>query len=94
MFTMGFPHGLNIQEGESSKGIQLFAQGGSINQGCSEYCFGFNAPSFQGASGSPLFNEKGQLIGILSKGVTFSQGYNFAVKAAYGKELYQQSLSK
>ena len=94
MFTMGFPHGLDLQNPETSKGIQLFAQGGSINQGCSEYYFGFNAPAFQGASGSPLFNAKGQLIGILSKGVTFSQGFNFAVKAVYGKELYQQSLSK
>lgn len=70
IYTMGFPFGLNLQDLKSSKGIRILANGGSITQECTEYSFGFNAPSYGGASGSPIFNEYGQLIGVLNSGVS------------------------
>lgn len=91
VYTLGFPFGISLQDMESSKGIQPLGNGGSITQKPSQYSFGFNAPSYHGASGSPIFNEYGQLIGVLNAGVDASQGFNFAIKAKYVKELLDKT---
>lgn len=87
IYTLGFPFGLSLQDLKSEKGVQLLANGGSITQESTEFTFGFNAPSYGGASGSPVFNDKGQLIGVLNSGVSKSQGFNYAVKASHLKDL-------
>lgn len=94
IYTMGFPFGLSLQDLKSSKGIQLFGQGGSITRECSEYSFSFNAPSYHGASGSPIFNERGQLIGVLNSGVDKSQGFNGAIKASHVIDLLNKNISQ
>lgn len=90
IYTMGFPLGLNAQDLDSSNGIQLLARGGNITQESNEYSFGFDAASYNGASGSPIFNDKGQLVGILNAGFEKSQGFNYGIKAIYAKELIDQ----
>ena len=87
VYTMGFPFGLSLQDLKSPKGIQLLGHGGSVTQECADYSFGFDASSYGGASGSPIFNEKGQLIGVLNAGVSKSQGFNYAIKASHVVEL-------
>lgn len=94
IYTMGFPFGLTIQDLKSPKGIQLLGHGGSITQECTNYSFGFDAASYGGASGSPIFNDKGQLIGVLNSGISKSQGFNYAIKAVHAKELLEQAQSK
>lgn len=91
VYTMGYPFGLTLQTQNSSQDLKIIANGGSVTQECGEYLFGFNAPSYHGASGSPIFNDKGQLIGVLSAGMAESQGFNYAVKASHAKELFDQS---
>lgn len=91
IYTMGFPFGLNLQDLKSSKGVRILANGGSITQECTEYSFGFNAPSYGGASGSPIFNEYGQLIGVLNSGVSKSQGFNYAIKASHVIDLLKNN---
>lgn len=90
MYTLGFPHGLDLQEAE----VNVFAHSGKITQECTKYSFGFSAASFGGASGSPVFNEKGQLIGVLNSGVSTSQGFNFGIKALHVKQLLEQAEIK
>lgn len=90
IYTMGFPLGLSAQNLDSSSGIQLLARGGNITQESNEYSFGFDAASYMGASGSPIFNNRGQLIGILNAGFEKSQGFNYGIKAIYAKELIEQ----
>ena len=87
IYTLGFPFGLSLQDLKSPKGIQLLGHGGSITQESTKYSFGFDAASYGGASGSPIFNEKGQLIGILNSGISKSQGFNYAIKASYVVDL-------
>ena len=91
IYTIGFPFGLSLQDLQSPKGIQLLGHGGSITQESTKYSFGFDAASYGGASGSPIFNEKGQLIGILNSGVSKSQGFNYAIKASYVVDLLKNS---
>lgn len=94
ILTMGFPLGLNAQDLKSSNGIQQLARGGNITQESTEYSFGFDAASYGGASGSPIFNNKGQLIGVLNAGFTKSQGFNYGIKAKYAVELINQFNKK
>lgn len=94
MYTLGFPGGLGYQEPKSENGIQLFAHGGNITQAGTEFKFGFNAPSTNGASGSPVFNEHGFLIGVLNSGIAETQGFNYAIKAKYVKELIESPHRK
>lgn len=87
VYTIGFPEGQNslLQKSNNEKGIQVIAQGGSIIQQDSEIEFGYNAPTSGGASGSPVFNKYGMLIGVHHAGLSkvSTQGYNYAVKAKY-----------
>lgn len=94
MYTLGFPGGPGYQEPKSENGIQLFAHGGNITQAGTEFKFGFNAPSTHGASGSPVFNEKGFLIGVLNSGIEETQGFNYAIKAKYVKDLVESPHRK
>ena len=87
IYTMGFPAGMSLQDLENNRGIQLFGRGGSIIQESNEYSFGFDAASYGGASGSPIFNDHGQLIGVLNAGFTKTQGFNFGIKAKYVMDL-------
>lgn len=91
IYTMGLPFGLNLQDLKSPNGIQLLGHGGSITQECTKYSFGFDAPSYGGASGSPIFNDRGQLVGVLNSGVSKSQGFNYAIKASHVIDLLNNS---
>ena len=86
IYTLGFPNGRFMQKEDELEGIKLIAQGGVITQESTQYTFGFNAASMGGASGSPVFNNRGKLIGVLNSGYSI-QGYNFGIKAIYIKEL-------
>lgn len=87
IYTMGFPAGMRLQDLENNRGIQLFGRGGSIIQESNEYSFGFDAASYGGASGSPIFNDHGQLVGVLNAGFAKTQGFNFGIKAKYVMDL-------
>lgn len=94
IYTMGFPGGLTLQDLKSPNGIQLLGHGGSITQECTKYSFGFDAASYGGASGSPIFNDRGQLIGVLNSGVSVSQGFNYAIKASHVIDLLNNNRSQ
>ena len=89
IYTMGFPAGIGLQDLKSNKGIQLYGHSGSITQENTQYSFGFDAASYGGASGSPIFNDKGMLIGVLNAGFAKTQGFNYGIKAKFVKELLE-----
>lgn len=89
IYTMGFPFGLVIQDLKSTEGIQIVASSGSVSISPSKYVFGFEASGYGGASGSPIFNDEGQLIGILSSGYE-GTNINYAVKAVHLTKLLEQ----
>jgi pSer/pThr/pTyr-binding forkhead associated (FHA) protein len=85
VFTIGFPAGLLL--GETDQGIQANNQDGRITQIRGNVEFGHNIAVEHGASGSPVFNEYGKLVGVINAGYERKQGYNMAVKAKYAVEL-------
>ena len=91
VYTIGFPAGMGLQDNNSEKGIQVYAQGGDITRQDDEFEFSYNAATTGGASGSPVFNKYGMLIGVHHAGASqaLTQGYNYGIKAKYVKELIE-----
>ncbi len=101
IYTMGFPAGERYQRitDEERKNpeiikLNLYAQGGNINYKPNEYLFGHNAVTKGGASGSPVFNKKGFLIGVHNSGWGDSGSHNYAVKAKYVKSMLDDYYKK
>lgn len=82
LFTIGFPYGADIAQ-DSHRDLKNQVHGGSVTQNKGEYEFGHDAETASGASGSPILNDKGRLIGVHHAGVTGSQGFNYAIKVKY-----------
>lgn len=85
VFTIGFPYGAEIAM-DSNKDLKNQVHGGSITQNRGDYEFGHDAETANGASGSPIINDKGRLIGVHHAGltgVTGAQGFNWGIKAKY-----------
>ncbi len=80
VYTMGFPMALHLQDIEKKTLQAVFSEGLMMNSN-NNYDFGHNAAASNGSSGSPVFNNRGQLVGIISSG--FGNGYNFAVRSEY-----------
>ena len=93
MFTIGFPHGTSIQNLDSEKGLQALSHSGRITMKSSEYGFKFDATSYHGASGSPIFNNHGKLIGILNSGIE-KEDINGGIQAKYIKKILESPYKK
>lgn len=87
MFTIGFPHGNAIQEDEIPRAL---CHSGHITKESGKYNFTFDAVSAEGASGSPIFNDQGMLIGVLSAGVE-KENINRGVRGIYVKQLLDEA---
>jgi pSer/pThr/pTyr-binding forkhead associated (FHA) protein len=83
--TMGFPAGFIV--GQTSQGLKATNSEGKITQQREYYDFGHDLKIAGGASGSPVFNELGHLIGVINAGFTVTQSNNMAIKARYAVEL-------
>jgi len=97
VFVMGFPLGLNpsslIGSGaDHAIDVKSTNQGGTINTSPGPFVFGLNAQMTHGASGSPVLNDKGILIGVFNAGFDQTQGLNSAVLAKHAKELYDKAV--
>jgi pSer/pThr/pTyr-binding forkhead associated (FHA) protein/V8-like Glu-specific endopeptidase len=89
IYTIGFPAGLKV--GSTPQGIQANNQRGEISQLRGKYEFEHNAKIAGGASGSPIFDKYGDLIGIVYAAfkpeIAGNVDYNLAIKAKYAVEL-------
>lgn len=91
VITFGFPHGHGLQE--ETETLKAFCNAGSISQQPTEFGFMINLTSAGGASGSPIFNKKGMLIGILNKGIP-GENFTGAIKSKYIKKLVESPYNK
>ncbi|MFI3261785.1 MAG: FHA domain-containing protein [Rikenellaceae bacterium] len=98
VFTVGYPIGINMfnfkDDNVASNAVKVVStnQEGIVNQECDKYKFGHSADTYGGASGSPIFNEKGKLIGIHNSGLSAAgvSGYGWGILAKHVKSLYEQ----
>jgi len=81
---LGFPGGFDFQDVEEGGiDLKLIANAGEISKEITSYKIMFNAASAGGASGSPVFNKVGQLIGVHYAGQKGKQGFNYAILSKY-----------
>lgn len=94
--TMGFPGGTSLQEVKDKCGAQCIMQNGQINKANTEYEINYNADTWGGASGSPVFNNKGQLIAVhhAGWGQAGINGNNYGIKLRYLKELTDKEKNR
>ena len=87
IFTIGFPYGTNYDVGiNNNQELKNQAHEGTVTQDRGEYEFGHDASTAGGASGSPVLNDKGRLVGIHNAGLTGetgAQGFNRAIKVKH-----------
>ncbi len=67
----------------TKRGILVQVYEGQINKETDGVSIQYNITSTHGASGSPVFNECGELIAINYAGFDEAQGYNFGIVAKY-----------
>jgi S1-C subfamily serine protease len=56
--------------------------------------FQISAPISEGSSGSPVFNDHGEVIGVVVSSIEKGQNLNFAVPINYAKPLLEQSTEE
>jgi S1-C subfamily serine protease len=82
---IGYPMGLQLAS--TRKGIKVQVYEGQINKESDGVSVQYNVTSTHGASGSPVFNECGQLIAVNYAGYDEAQGYNFGIVAKHAMAL-------
>jgi serine protease Do len=84
---IGYPMGMQLAN--TRKGIKVQVYEGQINKESDGVSVQYNVTSTHGASGSPVFNECGQLIAINYAGYDEAQGYNFGIVAKHAMSLME-----
>lgn len=85
LHMIGFPAGFELAT--TKKGIMANFQTGQITRLADGVNFGHNVATIGGGSGSPIFNNQGDLVGINYQGLMQTQGFNMAMLAKYAVEL-------
>ncbi|MDM8240760.1 FHA domain-containing protein [Phocaeicola barnesiae] len=92
LYTIGYPNGVVWAMDSKMQSLEPAIRETMCSKMPSKYTFDFQGESVGGASGSPIFNEKGQLVGVLwgrrPEGITFGR----ACQAKYLKEMYNEEL--
>lgn len=92
LFVYGYPNGLSWGMNEKTKSLEPNIIETKCSKAQDKYDFEFQANSIGGSSGSPIFNTKGQLVGILHGGYRGTT-VTYAVLAKYLKKLYDEEVN-
>ena len=85
-----YPLGIDWNQSEETKSLEPSNKSTRCSKVPEHNVFEFQDNNINGSSGSPLFNAKGQLVGVLYSGVK-GQTISKAVQAKWLKELYVKS---
>ena len=90
LFTIGYPAGLTWALDKRAKSLEPSIKETKCSKEPSKYDFEFQEQSVGGSSGSPVFNEAGQLVGVLWGGTSIAGGYTKAVQSKFLKKIYDE----
>ena len=91
---IGFNRGTGYQNLEKQDGLHPQMSPGELNNLSEEYRVGYSIPTRGGSSGSPVVNEKGQLVAIHNSSVGEDVDFRFGIRPKYLKELFDQIQNK
>ncbi len=93
LFTIGYPAGLYWTNDDQNKSLEPSIRETKCSKEPGKYYFEFQANSVAGSSGSPVYNKKGQLVGVLFGGYSIAGGATKAVHAKFLKKLYDEEIN-
>lgn len=94
LFTIGYPAGLTIGLDNQDGGLKATVHKISISKEPGDYSFQFQGEELGGASGSPIIDKKGRLVGVLWGGFKLGSSFGEACEVKYLKKLYDDAQSK
>lgn len=92
LYTIGYPHGTSWALDDNTHSLEPVIRETMCSKMPSKYTFEFQGESIGGASGSPIFNQKGHLVGVLWGGWRDGATFGLACQAKYLKEMYEEEV--
>lgn len=92
LYTIGYPNGTVWALDKSIKSLEPAIRETMCSKRPGKYDFEFQGESIGGASGSPIFNGKGELVGILYGSLAAGVTYGKACQARFLKEMYEEEV--
>ncbi len=94
LYTIGYPRGLAWGLDNKTQSLEPFIRSVSCSKMPSTFDFEFQGESVGGASGSPIFDEYGRLVGVLWGGWAAGTTYGKACQAKWLKQLYKKAIGE
>ncbi len=92
LYTIGYPAGLKWGQDDITKSLQPEIREVKCGKEPGKYTFEFQGESVGGASGSPIFDKKGQLVGVLWGGWANASTFGLACQAKYLIKMYNEEV--
>lgn len=92
LYVIGYPNGIVWAMDESTKSLEPYIKETKCSKIPGKYNFEFDGEAVGGASGSPIFNEKGQLVGVLWGGWSEGNSFGLACQAKWLKKMYDEEV--
>lgn len=93
LYTIGYPAGIQWGQDDKTKSLEPNIRETKCSKEPGKFDFEIQASSVAGSSGSPVFNDKGQLVGILWGGYSIAGGSTKAIHAKFLKKMYDEETS-
>lgn len=94
LFTIGFPGGTIMGLDNKDGGMKSTIHKINVSKEPGVYNFQFQGEEIGGASGSPIFDKKGQLVGVLWGGWKIGNTFGEACEIKYLKKLYDETQTQ
>lgn len=88
--VISFPYGDELAKNENDE-LNCTVTSGNFTQPPAKYYVQYSAQVASGSSGSPVFNEYGQLVAVTYEGTPSGQSFNRGILVKYVRKLIQQS---
>ncbi len=90
LYTIGYPNGLYWAKNKETQSIEPQIRKTECSKVPGVYNFEIQEATQGGSSGSPVFTNKGEIVGVVSRtpGVSFTE----AVRVIYLKELFEKNI--
>lgn len=94
LYTIGFPRGVAWGLDSSIHSLEPVIRETKCSKMPGKYSFEFQGESTPGASGSPIFDKHGHLVGVMWGGWAAGVTYGMACQAKWLKSLYKKAIGE
>jgi V8-like Glu-specific endopeptidase len=89
--TIGYPQGASLNYRPDEEGLKPIIKTGNLQRDLSAYSFDINVEVLGGSSGSPVFNDNKQLVGVINSGYSGTSTFAKGILAKHIKKLLDET---